>query len=114
MNGFGIATRLLNLAAEDALLETIDMKSASLLLKRLVQNRIRQNKIPPKAEHILNYLVRHGRKNPNQLAKELKMFRPNVSRELSRLKSARLVESEQIGRQNIYFLTPDVKIALEL
>ena len=71
-------------------------------------------KIPSKAEDILDYLVKHGRKNPNQLAKELKMSRPNVSRELARLKSARLVESEQTGRQNIYFPATDVKIALQV
>lgn len=109
---FGIATRLLNLTTEDSLCETMDIKSAQTLLKRLVEARINQNKISPKALDILNHLIKNGERNPGQLAKEFKVSRSNVSRELLKLKSARLVEVKRISRHNIYYPATDVKIGL--
>ncbi len=110
---FGVATRLLNLTEENNLIERIDLDVAIPLLKREVEDRIRQNNIPPTAEKILKHLVKIKSATPSVLSKKARMPISNISRALKQLRKARLVSCQQKGKERIYIPLTDVTIALK-
>lgn len=109
---FGVATRLLNLVEDNSLIERIDLDIAVPLLKKGVEDRIKQNNIQPTAEKVLKNLVATGSASPSTLREKMNMPISNVSRALKQLKAARLVSFQQKGKEHIYSPLPDVTIVL--
>ena len=108
---FGIATRLLHLTQDNSFIEEIDMQVAKTLLKKVVEDRMRQYNIASLAKRILFHLIDCIRNNPTKISEQLKVPRPSVSRSLLQLQKARLIFTEQEGRQHMYTPLPDVRIA---
>lgn len=110
---FGVATRLLNLTEENNLIERIDLDVAIPLLKREVEDRVRQNNIPATAEKVLKHLVKMEFATPSLLSKKAGIQIPNISRALKQLRKARLVSCQQKGKEHIYTPLTDVAVALK-
>jgi len=108
---FGMCTRLLTLVANEALINTVDLKFARPIISKLAEARIIQRRISPFSLLILKDIVKSGQATTGELTKKLNKKQASVSRGIGELIGKRLVRQKKAGRSNIYFPSLDSKIA---
>ncbi|MBU4443558.1 MarR family transcriptional regulator, partial [bacterium] len=109
---FGFSTRLIHSVSDNLLIEQITTDIALPIIKREVEDKLRQNNITRREKMVLEEIAENPGISPSILSSKISLSLPNLSRLLSHLLKARFVSFERAGRIRRYNVSSDVLIAL--
>jgi len=109
---FGFSTRLIHSVSDNLLIEQITTDIALPIIKREVEDKLRQNNITRREKMVLEEIAENPGISPSILSSKTSLSLPNLSRLLSHLLKARFVSFERAGRIRRYNVSSDVLIAL--